>query len=411
MPSRPRRKKHTRSKTSDEESNIGLIHTHSARPNGLSRATTSATNDIPIIKNPKIAKKKILCWRSGIIVLWFVSACLLYLLTDSHPLWRNSWSVVKVHLPGGEWGAIESRGRGISGNVLHLPTKRDDRYKRQEAEGKGDEEEGEETDGGWLSVNMWGWCLQDVSKTEIICSGEDMLFDLNELLGEESRSSAPSGEDFNFILTHGLIIHGLAMVTAMMAVIPMIITTFRSIRAKQPTIQGGWFEHGLLLAACVLCLIAYIIDRLLKTSVKNNLENHKVLSGQALTVNGICTLFLFLTFLLSALPPFYFHMKRQSQLVRYWEDLEDFDEALADDDEEKSVRKKRPRRVKRSRTIRAARALFGRRDDGERGERREGTISRWRSRRRRRRDDRTRDERRERYDTRHGRRRRRHRDS
>ncbi|OCF76791.1 hypothetical protein I204_02493 [Kwoniella mangroviensis CBS 8886] len=412
MPSHPRQKRHIRSRTSDEESNIGLIKQNPT----LSRSTTSATNQIPIIKNPKISKKKLIGWRVGIIVCWFVSVTLLYLLTCSNPLWRNTWSVVKVHLPSNEWDLVESKAKGISDNVLNLPTERqqiEDDHKDEEDD---DEEEGEVKDGGWLTVNMWGWCLQDIPKTEIICSGENMLFDLDELLGEESRSSAPSGDDFNFLLTHGLIIHGIAMVTAMIAIIPISITTFRIIRARQPMVQSGWFEHGTLLTACTLCLIAYIIDRILKTSVKHNLLDHRVSSGQALTVTGICTILLAIIFLISSIPPFYFHMKRQSQLVRYWEDLEDFDEALADDDHsEKTEKKKRSRKVRRSRTKRAARALFGSRDDGMQ---REGTLSRWRSRRRKRRDDsyryrdrhRDKEGERRRYDTRR-RRRRRYRDS
>ncbi|WWD07821.1 hypothetical protein V865_005927 [Kwoniella europaea PYCC6329] len=407
MPSHLRQKRHIRSRTSDEESNIGLIKQHPT----LSRSTTSATNQIPIIKNPKISKKKLIGWRVGIIVCWFVSATLLYLLTCSNPLWRNTWSVVKVHLPSDEWGSVESKAKEISDNVLNLPTKRqqiEDDNKDEE-----DDDEEEVNDGGWLTVNMWGWCLQDIRKTEIICSGENMLFDLDQLLGEESRASAPSGDDFNFLFTHGLIIHGIAMVTAMIAIMPISITTFRIVRARQPTVQSGWFEHGTLLTACTLCLIAYIIDRILKTSVKNNLHDHRVLSGQALTVTGICTILLAITFLISSIPPLYFHMKRQSQLVRYWEDLEDFDEALADDDDsEKMQKRKTPRKVRRSRTKRAARALFGSRDNGMQ---REGTLSRWRSKRKKRRDgryryrDKDKDERR-RYDTKR-RRRRRYRDS
>ncbi|WRT64924.1 uncharacterized protein IL334_001864 [Kwoniella shivajii] len=396
---------------SDEESRLELMkrfsvdsvpsrYSQSSIPLGsrpdLSRSTTSASKQFDIRSaDPKIPKNVLIIWKVSIILMFLSAGILLYLLTCSDPTWRSQWSVVKVQLPSNQFSIIKSNGKKISQNA---------QTSSLAGEGEG---------GGWLSINMWGWCLQDSSKSETLCSSDNMWFDLDPLLGEKSTSDAPSGDDFNFLLTHGLIIHALGMLAAMMAIIPIILNTFRTVRAKQPMVESGWFEHGTLLIACLLCLISFIIDRTLKLSVSNNLSDHKVISGKALTITGVSSLLLFYTLLLSSIPPFYFHMKRQSRLVKYWTEFQDYDEALADEDQ-KSLEAKRKRpssrsRGKKPRRRRLSRAIFGDEDYYGSGPRRRGTLSRWasgrrdrRRRRRNKRDDkyqyesRTRDERRER---------------
>ncbi|WWC87054.1 uncharacterized protein L201_001939 [Kwoniella dendrophila CBS 6074] len=357
------------------------------------------------MKHPKIPKNVSIMWRVLIIALFIVSACLLYLLNCSDVSWRIKWSVVKVDLPSNDWGTISNQARLLSDIIIRKGASKDNdndnnnnsNEKRGDDEDDvdGNEEKGEVPDNkgqgsvaGSLSVNMWGWCLQDSTKAETICSGASMLFDLDDLLGDDAKSNGLSGKDFNFLLLHGLVIHGIAMVSTMTALIPISINTFRTIRSKILTLESSWFEHGTLLTGCVLCLIAYVIDKMLNNSVNNNLPNYKVTSGQGLIVAGIATLLILITLLISGIPPFYFHMKRQSQLVRYWEDLEDHDEALDSDNEDdyygedytfKRKKKKRKKRgLKRSRSERLAKMVFG--EDGlvERG----GSLYMWRSRRR-----------------------------
>ncbi|OCF37483.1 hypothetical protein I316_00607 [Kwoniella heveanensis BCC8398] len=205
-----------------------------------------------IVRPPVLSKRLLIGWRICILLPFLAAGCLLYLLTCSAPSWRSDWSVVKVKLEKNEWTPIYQHGKMLSGGGENIEI--------ADQEGGSTTEDGDNgRGGGWLSVNMWGWCLQDASASETICSGENMWFDLDELLGEESsRSSAPSGDDFNFLLTHGLVIHGFGMLAAMMALIPIGLNTFRMIRAKDPT---------------------YVIDRCLKSSVADNLTNHTVKSG------------------------------------------------------------------------------------------------------------------------------------
>lgn len=46
-------------------------------------------------------------------------------------------------------------------------------------------------------------------------------------------------------------------------------------------------------------------------------------------IMGVSSILLAVTFLVSAAPCLYLHMRRQNQLLRYWMNLEDYDEAVA----------------------------------------------------------------------------------
>nr|XP_018265529.1 uncharacterized protein I303_01895 [Kwoniella dejecticola CBS 10117]OBR87687.1 hypothetical protein I303_01895 [Kwoniella dejecticola CBS 10117] len=143
----------------DEESNIGLLPHHVLRDKSSSEGRIGEEEDHSRFKIPSIPKEKMIIWRISIILLFIIPACLLYLITCSDPSWRTNWSVVKVHLPSQEWGIISSKGRQLGRSYTANITKR--------AEENGEEADNAETeDGGWLSVNMWGWCLQGISKTE-----------------------------------------------------------------------------------------------------------------------------------------------------------------------------------------------------------------------------------------------------
>nr|XP_019008649.1 uncharacterized protein I206_06331 [Kwoniella pini CBS 10737]OCF47430.1 hypothetical protein I206_06331 [Kwoniella pini CBS 10737] len=252
-PNRPQRS------IQDEESDIGLTppSTRKSKNKFKHKEKIENAEDNERFKIPSIPKKKLIIWRISIILLFIIPSCLLYLITCSNPSWRTNWSVVKIHLSSQEWGTISSKGKNIGISYNATLTRR-----------IMDEEEEGLTDGGWLSVNMWGWCLQDISKTETICSTENMLFDLDKLLGEQSISSAPSGDDFNFLLTHGLILHGITMVIAMTAIIPMVLMLYRTIKAKNPTVESGWFEHGILLTGNTLCLITISENKRTKSPEK-----------------------------------------------------------------------------------------------------------------------------------------------
>ncbi|WVF69984.1 hypothetical protein IAT40_004769 [Kwoniella sp. CBS 6097] len=373
-------------------------------------ATDQANSDTfnSIVRPPVLSKNLLIGWRVSIILPFLAAGCLLYLLTCSAPSWRSDWSVVKVKLEQNEWTPIYQHGKVLSGgdggsgegNVEVADEEGDVTEESEGGSGNGS--------GGWLSVNMWGWCLQDAAAKETVCSGENMWFDLDELLGKESKSSAPSGDDFNFLLTHGLVIHGFGMLAAMMALVPIGLNTFRTVRAKDGTVYSSWFEHGTILVACALCLASYIVDRCLKSSVASNLEGHTVTSGLANTVTGVSALLLAVCFLLSGIPPLHFHMKRQRQLLRYWRYFEDYDQAISREAHTQTddTEKRKGGRSKRSKAYRMTRMILGYNDDddpidaglneeegngrGRRGGglRRRGTISRWRSRRRERRDER-----------------------
>lgn len=60
-------------------------------------------------------------------------------------------------------------------------------------------------------------------------------------------------------------------------------------------------------------------------------------------ITGVSSILLAVTFLVSAVPCLYLHMRRQNQLLKYWMDLEDYDEAVArqhSEEAEKSNSKK-----------------------------------------------------------------------
>lgn len=46
-------------------------------------------------------------------------------------------------------------------------------------------------------------------------------------------------------------------------------------------------------------------------------------------IMGVSSILLAVTFLVSAVPCLYLHMRRQNQLLKYWMNLEDYDEAVA----------------------------------------------------------------------------------
>lgn len=46
-------------------------------------------------------------------------------------------------------------------------------------------------------------------------------------------------------------------------------------------------------------------------------------------IMGVLSILLAATFLISAVPCLYLHMRRQNQLLKYWMNLEDYDEAVA----------------------------------------------------------------------------------
>ncbi|WVQ97894.1 hypothetical protein IAU59_005011 [Kwoniella sp. CBS 9459] len=387
-------------KTDDDSSRSSTIKTSNEKAPlaAVDQANSDTFNSI--VRPPVLSTKLLVGWRIAIILPFLAAGCLLYLLTCSAPSWRSDWSVVKVKLEKSDWTGIYQQGLALSGGGENAEI----------ADEADDAAEGG-AGGGWLSVNMWGWCLQDASGSETICSGENMWFDLDELLGEESKSSTPSGDDFNFLLTHGLVIHGFGMLAAMMALIPIGLNTFRTIRAKNGTVQSNWFEHGTILVACALCLASYIIDRCLKSSVASNLEGYTVTSGHANTVIGVSALLLGICFLLSGIPPLHFHMKRQRQLLKYWKNLEDYDQAISRETHDIEAKKEQERKKKqgsskRSKASRMTRMILGYDDEddvqasdagGRRsnvrsrrdgGVKRRGTISRWRTRRRERRDER-----------------------
>ncbi|WVQ84117.1 hypothetical protein IAT38_006262 [Cryptococcus sp. DSM 104549] len=296
-----------------------------------------------VTAGPALSKRVLIAWRLSIILPFLAAGCLLYLLTCSAPSWRANWSVVRIALPADEFKRVYQVGQSITGtsddstestqNQTGGSASRRDVFDRAAAVASTGGDAWSSAVGGYMTVNMWGWCLKSAESTTT-CSSESMWFNMDSLLGTSSSTASHglSADTFNSILVHAMIVHGLAMVAAMLSVIPLGLTTWRVFRSKDTDVQGGWFEYGSILAACLLCLISWIIDRCLEASVSSKLSDYKVTSGSAAVITGVSAILLAVAFLLSAVPVLYFHMKRQSQLLRYWNNLEDYDEAVARQD-------------------------------------------------------------------------------
>ncbi|WWD22118.1 hypothetical protein CI109_106607 [Kwoniella shandongensis] len=309
----------------------------------LKSAVSSASPGL-LADVPSVSKPILIGWRIGIALMFLSAGSLLYLLTCSVPSWRVNWSVVRIFLPKQDFGLLYDTAKSTEPpnsttiasrmHSEHAFGSADDRGNAGDHDALAKRVASQAEAYGYVSVNMWGWCLSGDGAEQIICSPESMWFNLDDLVGKSPKLPATS---FNPFLLHALIMHGIAMLAAMLAVIPMGLTTWRICRAKAPEIQGGWFEHGSVLVACLLCLTSWIVDRCLKKSVSHRVTAYRVESGSAVVITGVSTILLFAAFLLSAIPVVYMHMRRQSQLLKYWKNLEDYDTAFArqkDDDDD-----------------------------------------------------------------------------
>ncbi|WVQ76848.1 hypothetical protein IAR50_006522 [Cryptococcus sp. DSM 104548] len=360
------------------------------------------------LSGPQIAQQVLIAWRISIVLPFLTAGCLLYLLTCSAPTWRASWSVVTIGLAVSDFNTLYDIAETITGSssnstqsnrrgLLDYPSVAA-RFAAVVRDDGGNEDPAE------LSVNMWGWCLRPASDADenTVCSSEKLWFDLDDLLGAASTQAGLSDKTFSAALIHALIGHGLAMLAAMMAIVPIGLTTWRILRSKNPTMQGGWFEHVGILSAALLCLIAWIIDRCLQANVSSKLSGTDVEAGLASVITGVCAILLGVAFFVSSLPVLYFHMKRQTQLLKYWQNLEDYDEALArqeeqrrqqnaDNDTQRRMPRRPKRRQKRLRDHRLTRMFSGK--DKGRDEREKEESTRKRREHGRRRDGRGKDRR------------------
>ncbi|KAK8846822.1 hypothetical protein IAR55_005910 [Kwoniella newhampshirensis] len=340
-----------------------------------------------VASRPRVSKKLLVIWRVWVILLFLAAGSLLYLLTSSSPSWRANWSVVTIGIPEDEFRHLYHTGqfsRSLQSgprnevmdstvevgplNLTHSPHRpiTSDRGFTRDTTTAIDSRAGQGGTVGLLSVNMWGWCLKGRDVEKVICSPERMWFDLNSLFTSSTNPNAVSSASFNPNLLHALILHGIAMLVAMLALIPIGLETWRICRAREPDIQEGWFEHGSVITTCLLCMLSWIIDRSLRASVANRLPSYQVKSGLAVVITGVSTILLGVTFFFSAIPVLYVHMRRQSQLLSYWKNLEDYDAAVARQKEENEAQKpggegrvKRSRSMRRLRENRLTRMIFG----------------------------------------------------
>ncbi|ODN96361.1 hypothetical protein L198_04075 [Cryptococcus wingfieldii CBS 7118] len=247
--------------------------------------STSDPESQSFLPGPQIARKMLVAWRIGIMVPFLVAGCLLYLLTCSAPSWRADWSVVRLDLAQTDFDVLYDIAETVTGRKSdsaqskRLLPKSSFVAARSAVVARDDEAN---EDLGVLSINMWGWCLKPESDTDgtTICSSESMWFNMDDLLGAATTTQAGLyTHTFSAILIHALIVHGLAMLAAMTAIIPIGLTTWRVFRSKNPTLQGGWFEHVSILFASLLCLVAWIIDRCLQANVSSKLSDTDVKAG------------------------------------------------------------------------------------------------------------------------------------
>ncbi|OXC69340.1 hypothetical protein AYX13_01900 [Cryptococcus neoformans] len=282
---------------------------------------------------PEFSKGKLLLWRLSIILPFLVAGCLLYLLTCSASSWRANWGSIKIELPSTEFEDLYASGSTIIRHSSNSTSSRRDYANHVSAKPIHNKRvnDTDNASGGYLSLNMWGWCLKSIEQTTaIMCSSESMWFNMDDLVDSSSIHSRELIQDtFNPFLVHALIVHGFAMLSTMLALIPIALNTWRILRAQKPKINTSWFENITLLLASILCLVSWIVNRCLQASVSSKLLDYNVDAGLASIIMGVLSILLAATFLISAVPCLYLHMRRQNQLLKYWMNLEDYDEAVA----------------------------------------------------------------------------------
>ncbi|EAL21161.1 hypothetical protein CNBD5370 [Cryptococcus deneoformans B-3501A] len=189
---------------------------------------------------PEFSKGKLLLWRLSIILPFLTAGCLLYLLTCSTSSWRANWSSIKIELPSTEFESLYASGSTITRESSNSTPSRRDYANKVSAKPIHNKRVNNTDDalGGHLSLNMWGWCLKSTEQTTaIMCSSESMWFSMDDLVDSSStRSRELTTDTFNHFLVHALIVHGFAMLSTMLALIPIVLNTWRILRAQKPKV-------------------------------------------------------------------------------------------------------------------------------------------------------------------------------
>ncbi|KIR36430.1 hypothetical protein I310_00559 [Cryptococcus deuterogattii CA1014] len=165
-----------------------------------------------VATNPVFSKKKLLLWRLSIALPFLTTGCFLYLLTSSASSWRANWSSIKIELPSTDFDNLYASGSTITGqstnglssrrNFATYMSAKPIHYKRVN--------DIDDVLGGYLSLNLWGWCLKSTEQAvPIMCSSESMWFSMDDLVDSSSMNSRKLTKDiFNPFLVHALIVHG-----------------------------------------------------------------------------------------------------------------------------------------------------------------------------------------------------------
>nr|KIR50066.1 hypothetical protein I312_01161 [Cryptococcus bacillisporus CA1280] len=228
------------------------------------------TNDLDtqpfVATNPEFSKKKLLLWRLSIVLPFLTAGCLLYLLTCSASSWRANWSSIKIELPSTDFDDLYASGSTITGQSSNGLSSRRDFATYMSAKSIHYKRANDINDvlGGYLSLNLWGWCLKSTEQAiPIMCSSESMWFNMGDLVDSSSMNSRKLTKDtFNPFLVRALIVHGFAMLFTMLALIPIVLNTWRILRAQKPKVFHAIQPRTkTLLKVLILAGIWHYIDR------------------------------------------------------------------------------------------------------------------------------------------------------
>ncbi|KAK4689837.1 hypothetical protein P7C73_g268, partial [Tremellales sp. Uapishka_1] len=369
----------------------------------LTKADVGKARSSAPLTPPDFSLASRILWPIALLLPVLGAGVLLYLITCSSESWRADLSVVKVLLPSSEYAALYSAGLpqsqdqssnssitssssvGVSANSaggtastriatvassspmalasgVSRMTIRDDSTPRG---------------AGYLTLGFWGWCLESVDSSGMICSQPMAVFDLDQLFDAASLpSSSLSNEDFDEFLVRALVVHGLAMIAIMLSAVPLILLIWRRYWLNNKHAEGGWFQNLTLLTAALTCLGAWIVDKILKLSSVTDKTSYKVSSGLGPSLVGVAAILMLLAFLLSSVPVLVRYMSRQRSYVRHWSDVEKTGEELAQYRTDEAQREAE-REAARIKLERKRRRQEGRRRKGRKREAIKRRVTTW----------------------------------
>ncbi|ORX34520.1 hypothetical protein BD324DRAFT_636223 [Kockovaella imperatae] len=197
-------------------------------------------------------KELALWWSFAPLLPLLIGLFLLFIVTCSASRLRADFALIKIQLDAEDYSALYTA-------TLDQQTRR----KRDAA--------------GYLTLGTWGWCVKSADSRQTSCSRTSGWYSMDQLL--DNTNSGLSSDDFNSFLVHLLILHGLALLITLLAVVPVSLSAWRQYR-RDTNSQPGWFQHGTILASASLALVAWTIDKILKHSVASNANAYTVESGQ-----------------------------------------------------------------------------------------------------------------------------------